>query len=165
MNTPIKKYTIFLYFVSVGCSYLIFVIFAEKFPPQVVPGGHRGVSQEQILLPLRRVLRWERRRSLRGSSDMSRSVSSCMKSPSGRLVCSLLLVNSESWCVLEKENRLYMIDMIDRKEVWIMTYYLCCLHTEILLLLLIKSFSSLTSWWILERGWNILTALEEEMMF
>ncbi|KAG7236315.1 hypothetical protein INR49_001134 [Caranx melampygus] len=41
-------------------------------PSRSCSRGHRGVSQEQVLLPLRRILRGERRRSLRGPSDLSR---------------------------------------------------------------------------------------------
>lgn len=51
-----------------------FIVSAEEFPPQVVPGRHRGVSQEQILLSFRSVLRREGWRSLRRSPDVSRLV-------------------------------------------------------------------------------------------
>ncbi len=73
----------FKFYINLSCNWQDIhehfpsVDFAEEFPPQVVPGGHRGVSQEQILLSFWGVLRREGWRSLRRSPDMSRSVSSC----------------------------------------------------------------------------------------
>ena len=76
--------------------------FSETFPTQAVPGGHCGVSKEQVLLPFRGVLRGEGRRSLRGPPDVSRSVSPpCCADAAFRT--RPLLVQSQS-CVLTESH-------------------------------------------------------------
>lgn len=50
---------------------LLFGVLVEKLPPQVVPWGHCGVSQEQILLSFWCLLWRPRWCSIRGSPDLS----------------------------------------------------------------------------------------------
>lgn len=75
-RTTVWLFVVTLWFLplSLFFSSSVFYFYKEKFPPKVVPGGHCGVSQEQILLSFRSVLWRKGRSSIRRSPNVSRLV-------------------------------------------------------------------------------------------